>query len=156
MANVQTSGETHIHILFENGKSGDAPESTPAAPKQEGEPSKSNPLKSKSDGTNAQIALNIGMSLGKQAMNTAVSNIGLATGNYYMQSQVQNGIRTVSSMIGLGTAVASGNIPALIMQIGGMAISAVSQTYQDYKQRQIENYAAAQNARRAGFTEDRR
>lgn len=156
MANVQTTGETHIHILFEGSQAPDAPKSTPASPKQEGAPSKSDPLKSESQDTAATVALNIGMSLGKQAVNTAVSNIGLATGNYYMQSQVQNGMKAVSMAMGLGAAAVSGNIPALIMQIGGMAISAGSQIYQEYKQREHDNYVAAQNARRAGFTEDRR
>ncbi len=153
---IQTSGEQHIHILFEGEQSPKAEKQTPASPEQQGAPNKKDPLSAGSSGTASTAALHIGMSLTKQAANTAVSNIGLATGNYYKQQQVQDIMQAATTFAGVAMSVASGNIPALIMQVGGMAISAGSQIYQDYKQREHDNYIAAQLARRAGFTENRR
>ena len=81
-------------------------------------------------------------------MNAAVSNIGLATGNMYAQQRAEAALSAVSTVTGLAVAA--------VNPVTGMAISAGSQIYKEYKQREYDNYVAAQNARRAGFTENRR
>lgn len=133
--------------------SGNAP--SPADPQQEGGLS-GNPVQAEDENRQAKLATAIqaAKTIGTQALNAVVSNIGLATGNLYAQQRAQETISAVNATVGL--AVAAANPVTFGVALAGMAISAGSQIYQTYKQREYDNYVAAQLARRAGFTENRR
>lgn len=128
---------------------------SPNNPQQEGKLS-TNPVEPESKNAQAKLAIaaQASKSVGTQALNAAVSNIGLATGNYYAQERAQTAISAVNTMAGL--AMAAANPVTLGVALAGMAISAGSQIYQREKQREYDNYVAEQNARRLGFTEARK
>ena len=152
MSNIPTQGTMNIVIQMpgetggSNTAGGNSP--NPADPQQEGGLS-ANPVQAedKNKQTKLATAIQAAKTIGTQALNAAVSNIGLATGNMYAQQRAEAALSAVSTVTGLAVAAVA---------VAGMAISAGSQIYKEYKQREYDNYVAAQNARRAGFTENRR
>ena len=159
MSNIPTQGTMNIVIQMpgETGGSNTAGGNShnPADPQQEGGLS-ANPVQAedKNKPTKLATAIQAAKTIGTQALNAAVSNIGLATGNMYAQQRAEAALSAVSTVTGL--AVAAVNPVTFGVAVAGMAISAGSQIYKEYKQREYDNYVAAQNARRAGFTENRR
>ena len=159
MSNIPTQGTMNIVIQMpgETGGSNTAGgiSPNPADPQQEGGLS-ANPVQAedKNKQTKLATAIQAAKTIGTQALNAAVSNIGLATGNMYAQQRAEAALSAVSTVTGL--AVAAVNPVTFGVAVAGMAISAGSQIYKEYKQREYDNYVAAQNARRAGFTENRR
>ena len=159
MSNIPTQGTMNIVIQMpgetggSNTAGGNSP--NPADPQQEGGLS-ANPVQAEDKTTPPKLATAIpaAKTIGTQALNAAVSNIGLATGNMYAQQRAEAALSAVSTVTGL--AVAAVNPVTFGVAVAGMAISAGSQIYKEYKQREYDNYVAAQNARRAGFTENRR
>ena len=159
MSNIPTQGTMTIVIQMpgetggSNTAGGNSP--NPADPQQEGGLS-ANPVQAedKNKQTKLATAIQAAKTIGTQALNAAVSNIGLATGNMYAQQRAEAALSAVSTVTGL--AVAAVNPVTFGVAVAGMAISAGSQIYKEYKQREYDNYVAAQNARRAGFTENRR
>ena len=108
----------------------------------------------KSGQVKLHMAIDTAKNIGMQGLNAAVSNIGLATGNYYAQQQTQRAISGAQSLVGL--AMSFTNPYTAIAAVAGLAISAGSEMYQQNKQREIANYEAAQYAKRLGYTRDRR
>lgn len=161
MSEIATTGNFDILIQMPSESGGSAGDTVgggaadPSNPQQEGGLS-SNPTQEEDKNKQAKLATAIqsAKSIGTQAVNAAVSNIGLATGNYYAQQQAQSAVSGINTAVSL--AMSASNPATLIVSLAGMAISAGSQIYQDYKQRQYDNYVAAQNARRLGFTEARK
>lgn len=159
VSNIPTQGTMNIVIQMpgetggSNTAGGNSP--NPADPQQEGGLS-ANPVQAedKNKQTKLATAIQAAKTIGTQALNAAVSNIGLATGNMYAQQRAEAALSAVSTVTGL--AVAAVNPVTFGVAVAGMAISAGSQIYKEYKQREYDNYVAAQNARRAGFTENRR
>ena len=99
---ISTSGEINFNIIFD-GESGVTPDSggggNPAAPTNIGQPNESNPSQSGSNTVAVSAGVNVAMSLGKQAVDAAVSNIGLATGNNYAQERAQSLISSTASQV---------------------------------------------------------
>ena len=159
MSNIPTQGTMNIVIQMpgetggSNTAGGNSP--NPADPQQEGGLS-ANPVQAedKNKQTKLATAIQAAKTIGTQALNAAVSNIGLATGNMYAQQRAEAALSAVSTVTGL--AVAAVNPVTFGVAVAGMAISAGSQIYKEYKQREYDNYVAALNARRAGFSENRR
>lgn len=132
---------------------GGAPAPTQADPVQEGGINVNAPTQSNSTTTGIKqaAAVSVATSLAQKAANEVVSNIGATTGNYNMQASVQAGLGAVGMISGLVMSLS--NPATAILSIGGLIISMASKSYQAQKQNQIENYTAAQNARRyGGFT----
>ena len=159
MSNIPTQGALDVVILMQSdtGGSGTAGGTAPnpSDPQREGGLSK-NPVQSEDKNKQAKLATAIqaAKTVGSQALNAVVSNIGLATGNTYAQQRAESAISAVNTTVGLAMAAAK---PVTFgVALAGMAISTGSQIYRDYKQRELDNYVAAQLARRAGFTENRR
>jgi hypothetical protein len=135
---------------------GELPEEapSPSSPAKEGNTSK-DPVKGDKKGqVSLAMAANVAKNLAQQGLNAAISNIGLATGNYYAQARVEKALEVGSTVASLG--VASANIYSFIATVGGMAISGVSKLYAETKQREHENYQTEQYARRLGYTIGRR
>jgi hypothetical protein len=88
-------------------------------------------------------------------MNASISNIGLSTGNNYMQSQVERNVQTVQSVVGVGLAFWANPIMGAVA-LAGTGIQAAAETYKQNKEREIANYQAEQYAKRIGFTGARR
>ena len=159
MSNIPTQGTMNIVIQMpgetggSNTAGGNSP--NPADPQQEGGLS-ANPVQAedKNKQTKLATAIQAAKTIGTQALNAVVSNIGLATGNMYAQQRAEAALSAVSTVTGL--AVAAVNPVTFGVAVAGMAINAGSQIYKEYKQREYDNYVAAQLARRAGFTENRR
>jgi hypothetical protein len=127
---------------------------SPANVQQEGKPQENPVNGDKNSQAKLATAVQVAKNVGGQALNAAVSNIGLATGNYYKQQEVQQGLQAVNTVAGL--VMAASNPITFGVALAGLAISAGSEMYQQRKQMQNENYVAAQNARRLGFTEARK
>ena len=152
---IPTHGKFDIIISFdENGGDSLQTQPTAASPQQEGQKPK-NPK----DGNNKSQALmaaavQVTYNLGKQAVTTAIGNIGISTGDYYAQKQVQRNMSAMGTVLGL--AMAAKNPLMLAMSVGSMAITAASEIKQQNIQRDIANYTAAQQAKRIGYSIDRR
>lgn len=159
--NIPTSGSVDIVIQMPSESGGNVGDTvgegaaSPANPQQEGGVS-SNPVTptDKNKQVKLATAIQAAKSVGTQALNAAVSNIGLATGNYYAQARAQEAISGINTVIGL--AMSAANPVTFGVAIAGMAISAGSEIYRQEKQREHDNYVAAQNARRLGFSEFRK
>lgn len=160
MSKIPTHGQLNIVIEMPTesggslGETADGGTPSPANPVR-GASLSSNPVSSDSEVQTAKLVAvaEVVKTVGKQALNTAVSNIGLATGNAYLQQRVETGLEFATSAVSL--AVTASNPVAFSITAAGMAISAGSQIYREYKERERENYVATQYARRAGFTENR-
>ena len=159
MSDIPTQGTLDVVILMQSdtGGSGTAGGTAPnpSDSQREGGLSK-NPVQSEDKNKQAKLATAIqaAKTVGSQALNAVVSNIGLATGNTYAQQRAEIALSAVNTAVGL--AMAAANPVTFGVALAGMAISTGSQIYRDYKQREHDNYVAAQLARRAGFTENRR
>lgn len=158
---MQTSGTFDIVIQMPSDTEGTANAGTPAQPMQDGKPVQEDPVrgdKNKKDGggVTAAALTHVAMNAGKQAMNAAISNIGLATGNNYMQKRVERGVTLATKAIGYGAAVLSGNPVLVVGMLASDAISIASENYQIQKEREIADYQASQYARKLGYTNARR
>lgn len=157
MAAVPTNGTVEFNILF-NGSDGQNPATgsenggDPSAPENLGKPNASDPTSSNSGTVSASAGVHVAMNLGKQAVDSAVSNIGLATGNNYAQNQVQNAIAGISTGVGL---MASFTNPfTAIAAVGSLLISGISSAWANTEQRRWQNLEAQSYARLYGFTSD--
>ena len=149
---VSGSYNYNITIVDEREGTGTGKAANPSNPVQEGAPNKRNPTQAGSKDTALHMALNGAERLGKQAVNSAISNIGLATGNYTAQRNAQAVSSLFDTSIGLGSSIVTGNIALAAISIGAMAINLGNQYYQAKKQTDINNKIAEQYARRAGFS----
>lgn len=148
---ISTSGEINFNIIF-NGEGGNTSSGggNPSAPENIGQPKAENPTQSGSNTVAVSAGVNVAMSLGKQAVDAAVSNIGLATGNNYAQERAQSMISAIGTGAGL---IASFNNPATaVAAVGALMISTASQVYAREKNRMWENRRAEQNALIYGFS----
>ena len=162
MASVPTQGTTTIVIqMSENagGETGDTINNetpSPSNPKQEGNNS-TNPVKG---GSNIQAKLAVGLSLAKgaatQAVNSYVSQIGLMTGDYYGQQQVEQGLSAISKGAGYGIAIGTQNYVAAAAMLISDVTSSVFELRKQRREREIANYEAEQYAKRIGYSEGRR
>ena len=157
---MQTTGQFDIVIQMPASTETKAASGTPAQPMQENQPVQEDPVRGDSGGKNGQAmataAVHVAMNAGKQAAMAAISNIGLATGNSATQRRIENAVSTVSKVVGYATAIATKNYAAAISMALSDTIGFVSEMYQEDKNRQIENYSAAQYARKLGYTNGRR
>lgn len=161
---IPTSGKTEIIIQFGDQSDGkntvDGNDPTPSSPQQEGKQAK-NPAKGKDekkDGKPAELAylaVDTVKTLGMQAINTGISQIGLNTGNYYAQSQTQRSVTTVTTGINLIVTALHSPLAAGVA-IASMAISAGFEIHEQNKNREIANYEAQQIAKRIGYSTARR
>ena len=152
---ISTSGEINFNIIFD-GESGVAPDGgnggNPSAPANIGQPNAENPTKTGSNTVAVAAGVNVAMSLGKQAVDAAISNIGLATGNNYAQERAQSIVSAIGTSAGL---IASFSNPyTAVAAVGALIISTASQVYAREKQRMWDNRQAAQNAIIYGFSSD--
>ena len=149
---VPTTGELNINILF-NGEGGEPTTEqqagNPSAPTNIGKPNEADPTSAESGSLTLSAGVNVAMSLGKQAVNAAVS---LATGDNYAQSRTQGAISAISTVAALAMSVKNPLIFAAT--VGALVISGISQVYQNYKERQWENRRAAQYAVLYGFSSE--
>lgn len=150
---VSTSGEINYNIYFVNGDGGDISDGgsgNPSSPANVGQPNAGNPAQSENKTVAISAGVNVAMSLGKQAVDAAVSNIGLATGNNYAQERAQSIISGIGTAAGLITSFS--NPYTAVASVGALIISSVSQVYGREKQRMWDNRRAAQNAVIYGFS----
>lgn len=158
MASVPTQGVMTIVIQMPESAGGetDGGTPTPDKPKTEGNTS-GNPVKG---GKDIQAKIERGLMWGKgmatQATNAYVSQIGLSTGNYEKQRRAEQGLQGISAAANMITALATGNYVAVATMAVSYGISAYFEQKQLTKEREIENYQAAQYAKRIGYSVDRR
>jgi hypothetical protein len=150
---VQTSGEQTI-IIEMPGETGEQTAPDPANPQNENRPPENPASGSTGNAVALSTAIQAAKQVGTQALNAVVSNIGLATGNTYAQQKIQNTIQGVQTVAAL--AMSATNWVTFAVTAASMAISAGAEAFQQYKQREIENYSAAQVARRLGYSNARR
>ena len=161
---IPTNGKTEIIIQFGdqsgNANTVDGGSPSPSAPQQEGMLSK-NPVKGKDEKNEgkasafAVVAYDTVKTLGMQAVNSGISQIGLTTGNYYAQAQSQRTIN--AAMTGAGLIATAMKNPFMAgVAIAGMAISAGFEMREQNKNREIANYEAQQIAKRIGYSTPRR
>lgn len=156
MANVPTSGEMAIVIQMPENAGGELPKEAPSpgAPQDESNPSTNPKDGTKSGSVKLAVALSAAKTIGMQGLNAAVSNIGLATGNYYKQAKIERAIQTGSTMVGLAASFT--NIYTAAIALAGLGIQAASEGYKQTRELEIANYQSEQYAKRIGFTVDRR
>ena len=156
MANVPTSGEMAIVIQMPESAGGELPKEAPSpgAPQDESRPSTNPKDGTKSGGVKLAVALSAAKTIGMQGLNAAVSNIGLATGNYYQQAKIERGIQAGSTIVGLAASFT--NPLTAIVAIAGLGIQTASEGFKQTKELEIANYQSAQYAKRIGYTVDRR
>lgn len=153
---ITQAGEININLLF-NGQEGGNPSTNgengnPSAPVNMGQPNADNPASAGSDAVSLSAAVNVAMSLGKQAVGAAVSNIGLATGNNYAQDRISKFVSAIGMAGGL--LAASSNPITFITSVGSLLISGLSQSYRTETERMWENRRARQYAILYGFASD--
>ena len=158
---MQTTGQFDIVIQMPASTETKAASGTPAQPMQENQPVQEDPVRGdngggKNSSAAATAAVHVALNAGKQAAMAAISNIGLATGNSVTQMRIENTISAVSKVAGFATAIATKNYAAAISMVLSDTIGFVSEMYQEDKNKQIENYSAAQYARKLGYTNGRR
>ena len=156
MAGIPTTGEQVIVIQMPETEGGELPKEapSPATPQDEAKPSK-NPVEGNKGGSvKLAMALSSAKTIGMQGLNAAVSNIGLATGNYYQQAKIERGIQAGSTMVGL--AVSLTNPLTAIVAIAGLGIQTASESFKQTRELEMANYQSEQYAKRIGYTVDRR
>lgn len=156
MAGVPTTGELAIVIQMPETEGGELPKEapSPASPQDEAKPS-TNPVDGNKNGqAKLAMALSAAKNIGMQGLNAAVSNIGLATGNYQAQRGVEKAIQAGSTIVGMAASFT--NIYTAIAAVAGMAIQKGSEIYKVQREREIANYEASAYAKRIGYTVDRR
>lgn len=159
MAGIPTTGETTIVIQMPETAGGDlgaADSATPgpAAPQRENNTSGNPVTGDKNKQAKLATAIQVTKTLAVQAVNSAISTIGVSTGNYYQQRKAEKGMQAVSQIVGL--AVSAANPVTFAVTVASMAMSAGAEYYQQKKEREIENYKAEQYAKRLGYTRDRK
>ena len=156
MANVPTSGETSIVIQMPESAGGELPKEAPSpgSPKDASNPTKNPKDGTKDNGAKLAMALSAAKNIGMQGLNAAVSNIGLATGNYYKQAKIERAISAGQSMVGLAASFSNPYTAAIA--IAGLAIQEGAEVYKQNKELEIANYNREQYAKRIGYTVDRR
>ena len=153
MSSVPTSGELNIVIQMPETAGGDvgSPQTPSSTSPQKNTPVPADPTKGDK---NSQVllatAVQTAKTLGTQAVNAAVSTIGISTGNYYAQQKTQTMMGVASTIASL--AVAASNPVTLAVAVGGMAISYGTEYYKQTKEREFQNYQSAQMAKRLGYT----
>ena len=158
---IPTNGQVKIVIQFgeqsENTADGNSP--SPSSPMQEGTPAKKpTEGKEKNDKGAAAVglvAIDTVKTLGMQALNASVSQIGLTTGNYYEQAQMQRSMTAATSMASLAITAMHSPVAAAVA-LAGMGVSSYFEMKQQTKEREIANYQAAQYARRIGYSVGRK
>lgn len=157
MSGIPTTGEATIVIQMPETSGGELPEEAPSPSKPQDESNKSkNPVRGDKKGqAKAALAVNAAKSIATQAVNATVSNIGLATGNYYLQSRVEEGLQAVGKGVSIGAAFAS-NVYVGIAAVAVEGVSMISDYFKQKKEVELENFAAAQYAKRLGYTVGRR
>ena len=159
---MQTSGTFDIVIQMPSDTASTAKAGTPAQPMQDGQPVQEDPVRGDKDkkdggGSAAAVALtHVAINAGKQAVSAAIGNIGLATGNNYMQKKVERGTAIATKVVAYGTALATGNIVAGVAMLASDAISYANESFRINKEREIADYQASQYARKLGYTNARR
>jgi hypothetical protein len=156
MAGIPTTGEQVIVIQMPETAGGELPKEapSPASPQDEAKPSK-NPVEGNKGGSvKLAMALSAAKTIGMQGLNAAVSNIGLASGNYYQQAKVERVISAGSTMVGLAASFT--NIYTAAIALAGLGIQAASENFKQTKEIEIANYQSVQYAKRIGYTVDRR
>ena len=157
MPAIPTNGTVEFNILF-NGSDGQNPATgsenggDPSAPENLGKPNASDPTSSGSDMVSVSAGVHAALDMGKQAMNSAISNIGIATGNNYAQNRVQSLMSGIST--GAGILMSLKNPLTAITAIGSLLISGISSMWQNAEQRRWQNLEAQSYARLYGFTSD--
>jgi hypothetical protein len=157
---MQTTGTFDIVIQMPESTGSQNSAGTPAQPMQENEPVKKDPVRGgdgSGGGSGATSALiHLGMDAGKQTISAAISNIGLATGNYYMQKKVERGVTIAAKAVGYVGAIAAQQYWLVAGMLVSDAISIATENYQIQKEREIADYQASQYARKIGYTNARR
>lgn len=156
MSNIPTTGDQTIVIQMPETSGGELPEEapSPSSPAKEGNTSK-DPVKGDKKGqVSLAMAANVAKNLAQQGLNAAISNIGLATGNYNAQARVEEAMEIGSTVTSL--ALSTANIYTMVATVGAMAISGVAKTFATQKERDIANYESEQYAKRLGYTVGRR
>ncbi len=156
MSDIPKTGTLNFIIQMPETTGGEVGgnDGSPGAPRQESNQS-GNPVSGdKNKQAKLATAIQVVKSVGSQAINAAVSNIGLATGNYYAQRKVERTMQGVGQLVSL--AVSATNPVTFGITVASMAISAGAEAWQQNKQREIENYQAAQYAKRLGYSKERR
>lgn len=155
---IPTQGE--IVIIIKSSGEGEGYETAdgqmPSSTNPEhGEGVSKNPKEGKNKSAAAlAMAGNLSLQIGKQALNAAVANIGLATGDYYAQAKAQQTMQAAGTISAL--AMSASNIWTFAATSAGMVISAVAEDFQQKREREIANYEAAQYAKRLGYTVGRK
>lgn len=157
MASIPTHGTLNVNINFQNDEGGtaaqpSAAQGTPAAPANLGLPNEDNPAASSEGSIALSAGVHMAMNLGQQAVNEAVSNIGLATGNNYAQRKAESLIGTATTVMGLAASMSNPITGAAA--VGSLLISGISQIYRENKERMWENRQARNNAVLYGFSSD--
>lgn len=156
MSNIPTTGTLSFIIQMPETAGGEAGGGTgePGSPRQESNQS-GNPVGGdKNNQVKLATAVQAVKSVGMQAVNAVVSNIGLATGNYYAQRKVERAMQGAGQMVAL--AVSAANPVTFAVTLASMGVSSIAETWQQNKEREIENYQAAQYAKRLGYSRSRR
>lgn len=95
-------------------------------------------------------AMDVGKQLGRQIINNSVASIGLRTGNYVLQEQLQTNISIAKKTIGVATAFIANPFLGALALVG----EGVDMAYQ-IRNRNIQlmwqNRQAAELRRRAGY-----
>jgi hypothetical protein len=155
MSGIPTTGSLEIVIQMPSETGANTNETPSPSSPQTIENVTGNPTEGDKNGqVKLSMALQTAKNIGMQGLNAAVSNIGLATGNYYAQQRAQKTIGGIQSIVGL--AMSFTNPYTAIAAVAGMAISAGAEVYQQNREREIANYESAQVAKRLGYTRDRR
>lgn len=156
MAGIPNTGEQVIVIQMPETEGGDLPKEapSPATPQDEAKPSKNPVDGGKNEQVKLALALSTAKTIGMQGLNAAVSNIGLATGNYYKQAKIERAIQAGSTMVGLAASFT--NVYTAAIALAGLGIQAASESYKQTRELEIANYQSEQYAKRIGFTVDRR
>lgn len=155
MSEIPTTGSMEIIIQMpeETGEStSEVP--SPASPQNIENENENPSVPDDKSQMGLSMAVHGAMNIASQGVNAVVSNIGLATGNYYAQQKAQNAISGIQSIAGL--AMSFTNPYTAVMAVAGLAISTGVEIYQQKKEREIANYQSEQYAKRIGYTRDRR
>ena len=154
MAAIPTNGSVNFNILF-NGSDGQSPAAgnenggDPSAPENVGKPNADDPTSSNNGTVSVSAGVHVAMNLGKQAVDSVVANIGLATGNNYAQSRVQGLMSGIAT--GAGLLAAASNPLTLIASVGSLLISGISTIWSRAEERRWQNLEAQNYARLYGF-----
>lgn len=90
--------------------------------------------------------------LGKQAGGYFLGNIGLRTGNYLLQEQVNQGLELAGKFAGVVMAFGLGGVAGGVLALAGTAMQTANELYVYNKQREFANIGADLLRQRAGFT----